>query len=317
MKALITGVTGQDGSYLSDLLIEKGYEVHGIKRRSSSFNTQRIDHLIDHGRFKLHFGDVCDSSSIQRLVSEIKPDEVYNLAAQSHVAVSFEMPEYSVDAAGVGALRVFEAVRLSGVKAKIYQASSSEMFGDSVAPQGAGSPMLPCSPYGCAKLFAHRMARVYREAYGMFIACGILFNHESPRRGETFVTRKVARAVARIKAGKQEQLYLGKLTAIRDWGYAPEYVEAMWLMLQQQFPVDHAIGTGESHTVAEFVEAAFEHVGLSWRRHVLLDPQYVRAKEVPELRSSQDSGRSIGWKPKTTFKDLVRLMVDYELSVIG
>jgi GDPmannose 4,6-dehydratase len=315
MIALVTGVTGQDGSYLAEFLLEKGYTVHGVKRRSSSFNTQRIDHLIEHPRFNLHYGDVCDGESIARLVHTLEPDEIYNLASQSHVQVSFKMPVYSTDAVGVGALRLFESVRGFRGK-KIYQASSSEMFGDAVAPQNESTPMLPCSPYGCAKLFAHNMARVYREAYGMFISCGILFNHESPRRGETFVTRKIARAVARIKAGKQEHLYLGNLAAVRDWGYAPDYVEAMWLLLQQPEPMDIAIGTGESHTVGEFVRAAFEHAGLDWVRHVIIDPQYFRAKEVNELRAPEDCGRSIGWEPRVRFNDLVKLMVDHEIAVL-
>jgi GDPmannose 4,6-dehydratase len=314
VKALITGVTGQDGSYLSELLLEKGYEVHGTKRRSSSFNTGRVDHLIIHPRFKLHYGDVCDSLSMVRLLEEIRPDEIYNLAAQSHVAVSFEMPEYSADAAGMGALRLFEAARMSGLDPRIYQASSSEMFGDSPAPQSLASHFRPCSPYACAKLMAHHAARVYRESYGMYISCGILFNHESPRRGETFVTRKIARAVAQIKAGKQEHLYLGNLEAKRDWGYAPEYVDAMWRMLQASEAIDLCIGTGEMHSVREFVVAAFEHAGLDWRRHVHVDERLFRANEVPELQCKKWA-REIDWLPRTAFAGLVKIMVQAELDL--
>src|SRR3989339_1852075 len=269
-KALITGITGQDGSYLTELLLEKGYEVHGIIRRSSSFNTDRIDHLyndphIEGTRLFLHYGDLSDSSNISRLLEKVGPDEIYHLAAQSHVRVSFDIPEYTGDVTGLGTIRLLEAIRRSGIRTRFYQASSSELFGDSPPPQNEATPMCPRSPYAAAKLYAFWMTRNYREGYGLFAVNGILFNHESPRRGETFVTRKITRAVARIKFGLQKKLYLGNLEARRDWGYAPDYVEAMWLMLQQDTPEDLVIATGEAHSVRDFLEEAFSHADLDWR----------------------------------------------------
>ena len=319
-KALIAGVTGQDGSYLAELLLEKGYQVHGIKRRSSSFNTGRVDGIYrdfhDAGNnFFLHFADVADSSSLTRLLHEIRPDEVYNLAAQSHVRVSFDIPEYTSDVTAVGALRLLEAIRQTGVKARFYQASSSEMFGSAPPPQSEATVFHPRSPYACAKLFAHHITVNYRESYGLFAASGILFNHESPRRGETFVTRKIARAAAHIKFGLQKKLYMGNLEARRDWGYAPEYAEAMWRMLQQDSPDDFAIGTGEMHTVREFIEQAFARAGLDWKEYVEIDPRYFRPAEVDALQADPSKARRVlGWEPKVTFNELVRLMVDAELD---
>ena len=319
-KALIAGVTGQDGSYLAELLLEKGYQVHGIKRRSSSFNTGRVDGIYrdfhDAGNnFFLHFADVADSSSLTRLLHEIRPDEVYNLAAQSHVRVSFDIPEYTSDVTAVGALRLLEAIRQTGVKARFYQASSSEMFGSAPPPQSEATVFHPRSPYACAKLFAHHITVNYRESYGLFAASGILFNHESPRRGETFVTRKIARAAAHIKFGLQKKLYMGNLEARRDWGYAPEYAEAMWRMLQQDSPDDFAIGTGEMHTVREFIEQAFARAGLDWKEYVEIDPRYFRPAEVDALQADPSKARRVlGWEPKVTFHELVRLMVDAELD---
>jgi GDPmannose 4,6-dehydratase len=321
-RALITGVTGQDGSYLAELLLRKGYEVHGIKRRSSSFNTERVDNIYvdlheQCSRFFLHFADLSDSSSLSRLLYEIKPDEVYNLAAQSHVRVSFDIPEYTSDITATGALRMLESIRQTGVKTRFYQASSSEMYGSTAPPQSEATPFYPRSPYACAKLFAHSITVNYRESYGMFAVSGILFNHESPRRGETFVTRKIARAAAHIKAGLQKKLYLGNLEAKRDWGYAPEYVEAMWRMLQQDDPRDYVIGTGETHTVLEFVQSAFAHAGLDWRDQVEIDPRYFRPAEVEALQADPAKARrELGWTHKTGFEDLVRLMVDAELEDI-
>ena len=319
-KALIAGVTGQDGSYLAELLLEKGYQVHGIKRRSSSFNTGRVDGIYrdfhDAGNnFFLHFADVADSSSLTRLLHEIRPDEVYNLAAQSHVRVSFDIPEYTSDVTAVGALRLLEAIRQTGVKARFYQASSSEMFGSAPPPQSEATVFHPRSPYACAKLFAHHITVNYRESYGLFAASGILFNHESPRRGETFVTRKIARAAAHIKFGLQKKLYMGNLEARRDWGYAPEYAEAMWRMLQQDSPDDFAIGTGEMHSVREFIEQAFARAGLDWKEYVEIDPRYFRPAEVDALQADPSKARRVlGWEPKVTFNELVRLMVDAELD---
>jgi GDPmannose 4,6-dehydratase len=322
-KALITGVTGQDGSYLAELLLEKGYEVHGIKRRASSFNTERVDGIYrdfheSGARFYLHFADLGDSSSLSRLLHQIQPDEVYNLAAQSHVRVSFDIPEYTADITATGSLRMLEAIRQTGIHTRFYQASSSEMFGSAPPPQSETTIFHPRSPYACAKQFAHSVTINYRESYGMFAVSGILFNHESPRRGETFVTRKIARAVAHIKLGLQDKLYLGNLDARRDWGYAPEYVEAMWRMLQQDEPADYVIGTGEMRTVKEFVESAFSHVGLDWREYVAVDERYFRPAEVDALQADPSKAHHIlGWRHKTSFQTLVALMVDAELDSLA
>jgi GDPmannose 4,6-dehydratase len=323
-KALITGITGQDGSYLAELLLAKGYEVHGLIRRSSSFNTGRIDHLYQDPhepgvRFHLHYSDLTDSSSLVTWLNRIKPDEVYNLGAQSHVGVSFEMPEFTADTAGMGTLRLLEAVRHADWPVRFYQAGSSEMFGKVVeSPQTERSAFYPRSPYAVAKVFAHQMTIQYREAYGLFAANGILFNHESPRRGPTFVTRKITRGIAAILAGRETKLYLGNLDARRDWGYAPEYVEAMWLMLQQPEPDDFVIATGEMHSVREFVHEAFALVGLEWQQHVEIDARYFRPTEVDELRGDASKARTmIGWEPKTTFHALVRLMLEADLLEAG
>ncbi len=319
-RALITGVTGQDGSYLAEFLLRKGYEVHGVKRRSSSFNTDRLDQIYtdvhDHGsRFFLHFGDAADTASLWSLLQDIQPQEVYNLASQSHVRVSFEVPEYTTDITATGTLRLLEAIRKTGIRTRFYQASSSEMFGLVPAPQSEKSPFHPRSPYACAKLFAHNITVNYRESYGMFACGGILFNHESPRRGETFVTRKIARAAAHIKCGLERKLYLGNLDARRDWGYAPEYVEAMWLMLQQDEPRDYVIGTGEMHSVREFVEVAFAHAGLDWREFVETDPRYLRPAEVEALQADATLARKeLGWTHRVGFEELVKLMVDAEME---
>ncbi len=320
--ALITGVTGQDGSYLAEFLLGKGYEVHGIIRRSSSFNTQRVDPIYrdphETGvRFLMHYGDLSDSGSLINLIRELEPDEIYHLGAQTHVKVSFEIPEYTADATGMGTVRILEAIRASGVHTRFYQAGSSEMFGRSAPPQNERTSFYPRSPYGVAKVFAHWMTVNYREAHGLFAVNGILFNHESPRRGETFVTRKITRAVARIKAGLQDRLYLGNLDARRDWGYAPEYVEAMWLMLQQDAPEDFVIATGESHSVREFCELAFERVGLDWERYVEVDPRYYRPSEVDHLRGDASKAkRLLGWEPRTRFRELVELMVDADVQLL-
>jgi GDPmannose 4,6-dehydratase len=322
-RALITGVTGQDGSYLAEFLLQKGYEVHGVKRRSSSFNTERLDRIYtdvhDHGsRFFLHFGDTADIASLWSLLLDIQPQEVYNLAAQSHVRVSFEVPEYTTDTTATGTLRLLEAIRKTGVQTRFYQASSSEMFGLVPPPQSEKSPFHPRSPYACAKLFAHNITVNYRESYGLFACSGILFNHESPRRGETFVTRKIARAVAHIKCGLQQKLYLGYLDARRDWGYAPEYVEAMWLMLQQDAPRDYVIGTGEMHSVREFVEVAFAYAGLDWREFVETDPRYLRPVEVEALQADATLARKeLGWTHRVKFEELVILMVDAEMENVS
>jgi len=319
-KALITGITGQDGSYLAELLLAKGYEVYGIIRRSSSFNTGRIDHLYqdphDNPKLKLIYGDLLDSSVLSKILRTIKPDEVYNLAAQSHVRVSFDIPEYTADSVALGTLRLLEAIRHENLKTKFYQASSSEMFGKALTvPQNEDTPFNPRSPYACAKVFAHHIAKTYRESYNMFICSGILFNHESPRRGETFVTKKVTKAVARIKFGKQQHLYLGNLEAKRDWGYAPEYVEAMWRMLQHPEADDYVIATGETHSVQEFVEEAFASVGLNWKDHVKIDPKYFRPAEVDLLLGDYSKAKKkLGWEPKTTFKQLVKIMVEADLA---
>jgi GDPmannose 4,6-dehydratase len=319
-KALLTGISGQDGSYLAELLLDKGYEVHGIVRRSSSFNTHRIDHLYrdPHERgVKLftHYGDLADSVSLAKLLYELQPDEIYHLGSQSHVRVSFDIPEYTFDITGGGTLRILEAIRESGVDPRFYQASSSEMFGSAPPPQSETTPFHPRSPYAVSKVAAFWATVNYREAYGLFATNGILFNHESPRRGETFVTRKVTRAVARIKAGLQDKLYLGNLDARRDWGYAPDYVEAMWLMLQTEEPEDFVIATGETHSVRQFVEAAFEHAGLDWEPHVEIDPRYFRPAEVDELLGdASKAAERLGWRPKVAFDELVRIMVDADVA---
>lgn len=313
MKALITGITGQDGSYLSELLLEKGYEVHGIIRRSSTINTGRIDHIFD--RLHIHYGDMLDGSRLTQLVSKIQPDEIYNLAAQSHVRVSFDMPVYSVQSGAMGTLGLLEAIRESQVPAKFYQASSSEMYGKVLeTPQTETTPFYPRSPYGCGKVFSFWQTVNYREAYNLFACNGILFNHESPRRGETFVTRKITRAVARILAGQQTTLALGNLDAKRDWGFAKDYVEAMWLMLQQPTAEDFVIATGETHSVKEFLAVAFSHVGLKWQDYVVIDPRYFRPTEVDLLLGDPSKAKSkLGWTPKTSFEELARLMVDQDV----
>ncbi len=322
-KALITGITGQDGSYLTELLLEKNYEVYGIMRRASTFNTGRIDHLYQdphkkNNKLRLIFGDLTDSSVISKIIRDVQPDEIYHLGAQSHVRVSFDIPEYTGNATGLGTTRILEAIRETGLKTKFYQASSSEMFGKVLEiPQKETTPFYPRSPYGAAKVYAYWMTVNYRESYDMFACNGILFNHESPRRGETFVTRKITRAVARIKAGVQDVLYLGNLDAKRDWGYAKEYVEAMWLMLQQDKPDDYIIATGETHTVREFVEEAFSCAGLDWKKYVKIDPRYFRPAEVDLLiGDASKAKKKLKWKPKTTFKQLVRLMVDADMELV-
>lgn len=322
MKALITGITGQDGSYLAELLLAKGYEVHGIIRRASTFNTGRIEHLYQdphepNRRLILHYGDLADGSRLTNLIYDIKPDEIYNLAAQSHVRVSFDEPEYTGDIVALGTTRLLEALRRSGVKAKFFQASSSEMYGDAPSPQNEDTPFRPRSPYAVAKVYSFWMCRNYREAYGLFLCNGILHNHESPRRGSTFVTRKITQALAHILAGKQQYLYLGNLEAKRDWGFAPEYMEAAWLMLQQDEPDDFCIGTGESHSVKEFLEEAFSYQGLDWREYVRIDPRYFRPTEVEMLLAdARKAKRILGWEPKVTFKELVRIMVDADIKAV-
>ena len=321
-KAMITGVTGQDGSYLSELLLKKGYEVHGIIRRASSFNTGRLDPIYrdphESGvRFFMHYGDLSDSSSLVNLIREVQPDEIYHLGAQSHVKVSFEIPEYTADATGMGTIRILESIRASGVETRFYQAGSSEMFGSTPPPQKETTPFHPRSPYAMSKVFAHWATVNYREAHGLYATNGILMNHESPRRGETFVTRKITRAVARIKAGMQEKLYLGNLDAKRDWGYAPEYVEAMWMMLQQDEPDDFVIASGEAHSVREFAQLAFAHVDLDWEKYVEIDPAYYRPAEVDYLMGdASKAARVLGWKVQTTFEDLVRLMVEADVQLL-
>jgi GDPmannose 4,6-dehydratase len=323
-RALITGITGQDGSYLAELLLAKGYEVHGIIRRSSSFSTGRIDHLYRDPhegavRLRLHYGDLADSSSLINTLNQVKPEEVYNLGAQSHVKVSFEMPEFTADSAAMGSLRLLEAVRYADWPIRYYQAGSSEMFGEVVeSPQNELTPFRPRSPYAISKVFAHWMTAEYREAYGLFAANGILFNHESPRRGPTFVTRKVTRAIAAILRGTQHKLFLGNLDARRDWGYAPEYVEAMWRMLQQSEPDDYVIATGEMHSVREFTEHAFRLVGLDWMEHTQVDQQYLRPTEVDELCGDASKARQrLGWAPATTFQNLIRIMLEADLREAG
>ena len=322
-KALITGITGQDGSYLTEFLLAKDYEVHGIKRRASSFNTGRLESIYSdwhesESRIFLHFADLSDASSLGNLLHDIQPDEVYNLAAQSHVRVSFDIPEYTCDITANGALRMLETIRRTGIKTRFYQASSSEMFGAALPPQNEETPFHPRSPYACAKVFAHTITINYQESYGMFACSGILFNHESPRRGETFVTRKIARAVARIKVGMQEKLYMGNLSACRDWGYAPDYVEAMWLMMQQDRPGTYVVGTGESHSVKEFLELAFAHASLDWQDFVEIDPRYYRPAEVDSLRADTRKVRKeLGWHHKVALPELVRIMVDAEMESLN
>lgn len=322
-KALITGITGQDGSYLAELLLAKGYEVHGIIRRASTFNTGRIDHLykdphVNGVRLFLHYGDIADSTNLIKLLYRIQPEEIYHLAAQSHVRVSFDIPEYTGDVTGLSTVRILESIRETGLKSRFYQASSSEMFGKvAEVPQRETTPFYPRSPYAAAKVYAYWATVNYRESYGMFACNGILFNHESPRRGETFVTRKITRAVAQIKAGLQHKLFLGNLDAKRDWGYAKEYVEAMWLMLQQENPDDYVIATGETHSVQEFLEEAFSHVGLDWRKFVEIDPKYLRPTEVDLLIGDASKAKAaLGWQPTVTFQALVRLMVDADMAAL-
>jgi GDPmannose 4,6-dehydratase len=323
-RALITGITGQDGSYLAELLLSQGYEVHGLIRRASSFNTRRIDHLYrdphkgEAVRLYLHHGDVTDAGRLRDLVYQIAPDEVYHLAAQSHVRVSFDLPEYTGDVTGLSTVRLLEAIRGAGITSRFYQASSSEMFGTAPPPQGETTPFAPQSPYAAAKVYAHWMTCNYRHGYNLFACSGILFNHESPRRGETFVTRKITRALAAILAGRQRHLYLGNLDARRDWGYAPDYVEAMWRMVQLDAPDDFVIGTGESHSVREFLDEAFGYAGLDWQDYVRIDPRYFRPNEVDYLLADAGKARAVlGWEPRVTFRELVRIMVDADLELAG
>jgi GDPmannose 4,6-dehydratase len=320
---LITGITGQDGSYLTELLLGKGYEVHGIIRRASTFNTDRIDHIYEdpqanNRRLHLHYGDLSTAEQFTNLIYNMQPDEIYHLGAQSHVRVSFDVPEFTGDVTGLGTTRILEAVRNSGITCRFYQAGSSEMFGSAPPPQSELTPFHPRSPYGAAKVYGHWMTVNYREAYGMFSANGILFNHESPRRGETFVTRKITRAVARIFAGKQSKLYLGNLDARRDWGYAPEYVQGMWRIVQQEAASDYVLGTGEAHSVRDFLEEAFGYLNLDWREHVDLDPRYMRPAEVEYLLADASRAhRELEWEPRIKFTELVRIMVDADLEAIG
>lgn len=327
-RALITGITGQDGSYLSELLLEKGYEVHGIIRRTSTFNTDRIDHIYtdphsDNARLFLHYGDLTDGTTLRRILENVKPDEIYNLGAQSHVRVSFDSPEYTADAVGMGALRLLEALRdyqkRTGLDVRFYQAGSSEMFGKvREVPQLEDTPFYPRSPYACAKAFAHWQTVNYRESYGLFACNGILFNHESPRRGETFVTRKITRAVAGIVAGKQKKIYMGNLDAKRDWGYAKDYVQAMWLMLQQERADDYVVATGETHSVREFLDIAFSYVNLNWEDYVAFDERYLRPAEVDLLVGNADKAKQkLGWELTVTFEELVKLMVEADLQALG
>lgn len=327
-RALITGITGQDGSYLSEFLLEQGYEVHGIIRRTSTFNTDRIDHIYEDPhkegvRLFLHYGDLTDGTTLRRILEEVKPTEIYNLGSQSHVRVSFDSPEYTVDSVGMGTLRLLEAIRdyqqRTGIEVRFYQAGSSEMYGlVQEIPQKETTPFYPRSPYACAKVYAHWQTVNYRESYGLFACNGILFNHESPRRGETFVTRKITRAVARIVAGKQKKIYMGNLDAKRDWGYAKDYVRAMWLMLQQPQPDDYVIATNETHTVREFLELAFGYVNLDWQDYVEFDERYLRPAEVELLWGDSTKARQkLGWEPSVTFEQLVGLMVEADLKVLG
>jgi GDPmannose 4,6-dehydratase len=327
-KALITGITGQDGSYLSELLLEKGYEVHGIVRRTSTINTDRIDHIYqdphsENARLFLHYGDLTDGTTLRRILEEVQPIEIYNLGAQSHVRVSFDSPEYTVDAVGMGTLRLLEAIRdyrqRTGIEVRYYQAGSSEMYGKvQDVPQSETTPFYPRSPYACAKVYAHWQTLNHRESYGMFACNGILFNHESPRRGETFVTRKITRAVARIVAGQQNKIYMGNLDAKRDWGYAKDYVRAMWLMLQQDVPDDYVVATGETYSVREFLDIAFSRVNLNWQDYVAFDERYLRPTEVDLLIGNPAKARAkLGWEPTVTFEELVHLMVDADLQALG
>ncbi|TMB39246.1 MAG: GDP-mannose 4,6-dehydratase [Deltaproteobacteria bacterium] len=321
-KALITGITGQDGSYLAELLLGKGHEVHGIIRRSSSFNTERIEHLYrdpheSDARVRLHYGDLNDSSSLQAILRSVQPDEVYNLAAQSHVRVSFDIPEYTSEITGLGSIRLLEAIRQVGIMPRFYQASSSELYGAAVeTPQRETTPFNPCSPYGCAKAYSFYITKNYREAYGMHASNGILFNHESPRRGETFVTRKITRAATRIRVGLQDKLYLGNLEAKRDWGFAGDFVEAMWLMLQVDRADDYVIATGEMHSVREFLDLVFSMLDLDWHRYVEIDPRYFRPREVDMLLGDASKARKVlNWRPRVNFLQLARMMVDSDLAL--
>ena len=324
-KALITGITGQDGSYLAELLLAKGYEVHGLIRRASTFNTRRIDHIYhdphpdgESLQLFLHYGDVTIPETITDLIYNVRPDEIYHLAAQSHVRVSFDMPEYTAESTGLGTIRLLEAIRKSGIKTRFYQASSSEMFGSGKPPQNELTPFEPRSPYAAAKVYAYWVTRNYREGYNLFTCNGILFNHESPRRGETFVTRKITHALAAIKAGKQKHLYLGNLDSKRDWGYAPEYVEAMHLILHQDNPADYVLGTGEAHSVREFLDEAFGYLNMDWNEFVLIDPRYFRPTEVDYLMADPALARQkLQWEPKVRFHELVRIMVDADLELSG
>ena len=322
-KALITGVTGQDGSFLAEFLLNKGYEVHGLMRKSSTFNTERIDHIYQdphdpQAKLILHYGDLSNGEQLSNLVYNVRPDEIYHMGAQSHVMVSFEMPEWTGEVTGLGTTRILEAVRRSGIKTRFYQASSSEMFGDSPPPQSEDSPFRPRSPYAIAKVYGYWMAANYREAYDMYTVNGILFNHESPRRGATFLSRKVTRAVARIKAGLQDKVYLGNLDSRRDYGYTPEYVEVMWQMMQLDNPEDYVIGTGEAPTIGEFVEEAFAYADMDWQEYVEIDPRYFRPTEVDSLiADSSKAKKALGWEPKITYKPLARIMVDADLEMVG
>jgi GDPmannose 4,6-dehydratase len=322
-KALITGITGQDGSYLAEQLVEKGYEVHGLVRRSSSFNTDRLDHLYrdphERGvRLLMHYGDLTESSRLVKLVYEIRPDEIYHLGAQSHVRVSFDTPEYTSDVVGMGTVRLLEAIRETGLETRFYQASSSEMFGAAPPPQSETTPFHPRSPYAVAKVMAHWITVNYRESYGIFAATGILFNHESPRRGETFVTRKITRALARIEAGLQDKLFLGNLDARRDWGYTPDYTDAMWRILQAGEPDDYVIATGEMHSVREFLDEAAAHIGIDWHEVVEFDERYLRPAEVDALQGDPSKAKQkLGWEPTVTFKELVRIMVDADRETLA
>jgi GDPmannose 4,6-dehydratase len=322
-KALITGTSGQDGSYLAEFLLSQGYEVHGIVRKASSFNTPRLSHLyVDPHKgdvkFLIHYGDLAESGQMTHLIYNLQPDEIYHLGAQSHVKVSFDLPEYTGDITGLGTLRIMECIRRSGIKCKVYQASSSEMFGAAAAPQSETTPFHPRSPYAAAKLFAYWTAINYREAYDIFVCNGILFNHESPRRGETFVSRKITRAIASIVAGLEKKLYLGNLKARRDWGFAPEYVTCQWLMLQQDRPGDYVIGTGESHTVEDFARESFAYVGLDWQDYVEVDPRYFRPTEVDHLCADiRKAKKELNWSPKVSFSELVKIMMDADLRAVG
>lgn len=323
-KALITGITGQDGSYLAELLLAQGYEVHGLIRKASTFNTRRIDHIYrdphngEKVQLYLHYGDLSNTGNLADLIYSVQPDEIYNLAAQSHVRVSFDLPVYTGDITGLGTIRILEAVRKSGAKPRFYQASTSELFGSAKPPQSEITPFIPRSPYAAAKLYAYWVTRNYREGYDLFAGNGILFNHESPRRGETFVTRKITRAIGNILAGNQNTLYLGNLNAKRDWGYAPDYVAAMWKMLQQDKPDDFVIGTGETHSIREFLDEAFGYVNLDWHDYVKIDPRYYRPTEVDVLQADPAKAMNkLGWEPRVFFKDLVRIMVDADIELLG